>query len=987
MKFIKRVVAEPELEDLTLTSELNRFQTGKALHGYFDKEKTLIDSRRKSMSLASQKQDYVGLALSGGGIRSATFSLGMLEALESPDVNVMRHVDYLSTVSGGGFLGGAYSAWRYRQATCSESSGSAECPKTTKNPPASVRELVPHLRKFGRYLAPRLGLMDAEPWRIVGTFVRNIVIHWVVLVSAMFALFAALFLGFRHLYATSFLALSLGLGLIGAGMFKEWQASRCLDQRARNPSLSCGPAQELLQAPRLGLFIGLALCALGASLSFVTTTRLKFPELESLIAYFSWWSAVTDQFTAVWSAIGQALPFARGVSPVFAEAARAPGFATAVMLLCLTVVVISLIVSVSNWRWRQRAIYVPSMRWIGLPLVVVLYFLAWYGLAHSEGAFAARDWETTTPLSFWELLGFYTAKDLVEAWGWVWKTGVVVLAFSALFSVLIAVFNAWMDREEREWFTRLVSITLMVASSWLLVGGLVVFGAWLATAVYLTGLTPGQDLSTQLAGALGVAGAGVWISLSTWAAKVASSETVQSLTKKHWKLLLIKLGPPVFLMGLILLCGFAAASLVIRLSGLPEELAPVALWGGDAVWWLLGGSITVLVIFGWLLDPNEFSLHGFYRDRIVRSYLGASNNDSPAPDSVWNIRSDDIPLSCLTASVRKGAPFHIVNTAVNLFGSKDLQVQQRSCDSFVLTPTGCGSWATNYAEIPPRLYLGSAVAASGAAVSSGMGMATHGAAVAALMTVFNVRLGFWFGNPRFGSHHSRRPFFPPALLLAEGLSSTNESRSFVNLSDGGHFDNLGLYELLRRRCKYIIVVDAECDEHYGFGSLEQVVRFARVDFGVRVNIDFHKIAAESSGGRRYASSHWALGTIDYSDCQQDKGCDRGLSPFGENKEGQLLYIKSSLLESGKDAYITPDVVGYAQRNPSFPHESTADQFFSEAQFESYRHLGRAIGEGLVADWDGKSIATFFEKLRNSATTGKVVKSGKASKQRQQKPQK
>jgi hypothetical protein len=250
-----------------------------------------------------------------------------------------------------------------------------------------------------------------------------------------------------------------------------------------------------------------------------------------------------------------------------------------------------------------------------------------------------------------------------------------------------------------------------------------------------------------------------------------------------------------------------------------------------------------------------------------------------------------------------------------------------------------------------------------------------------------VRLGFWFGNPRFSGQRRKRPLFPPALLLAEGLSSTNESRSFVNLSDGGHFDNLGLYELLRRRCKYIIVVDAECDEHYGFGSLEQVVRFARVDFGVRVEIDFREIAPERPDGQHYARKHWALGTIHYRDCELDKGCDRGLSPFGESNEGQLLYIKSSLLAPGKDTHITPDVVGYAQRHPGFPHESTADQFFSEAQFESYRHLGRAIGESLVADWDGKSIATLFEKLKKSPKIGKVAKSGKASQQRQMKPQK
>ena len=973
MKFIKRVIAVPELEDLTLTPELNRYRTSGALREYFAREKALIDSRRESLSLSGKQEDYVGLAFSGGGIRSATFGLGVIEAFESSSVNVMRHVDYLSTVSGGGFLGGAYSAWRYRQARGKDIPDGTGCPKATKRPPDSVRDLVPHLRKFGRYLAPRLGLLDAEPWRIVGTFLRNIVIHWLVLVSAMFALFAVLLLGLRHLYATSALALSLGFGFIAFGLFKEWRARRCLAGRARDPSLSCAPAQELLQAPRLGMFIGLALSALGAALSFVTTTRLNFPELVPLNAYFNWWSAVTAQLMAAWSAIGQAFPFAHGVSPVFAEAARAPGFATAVMLLGLTVIVLSLIVSASNWRWQRRALYRPGVRWTGLPLVTILYFLAWYGLAHSEGAFALRNWEDTTALSFRELLGFYTSQNVAGAWGWVWKTGVVILAFSALFSVLIAAFNAWMDREEREWFTRLVSITLMIASGWLLVGGLMVFSVWLATTVYLNGLASDIGLPARITAALTAAGA--WIGLSTWAAKVASSETVQSLAKKYWKQLLVQLGPPVFLVGLIVLSGFAAASLVIRLGGLPAELAPTALWGGDAVWWLLGGSGTVLLIFGFLLDPNEFALHGFYRDRIVRCYLGASNNDSPAPDSVWNIHSDDIPLSCLANSVRKGAPFHIINTAVNLFGSKDLQVQQRNCDSFVFTPTGCGSWATNYADIPPRLYLGSAVAASGAAVSSGMGMATSGAAVAALMTVFNVRLGFWFGNPRFGLHHSKRPPFPPALLLAEALSSTNEGRSFVNLSDGGHFDNLGLYELLRRRCKYIIVVDAECDEQYGFGALEQVVRFARVDFGVRVDIDFRSIAPDKPGEQRYARKNWAMGTIHYSNCQQDAGCDRGMSPFGEKITGHLLYIKSSLLESGKDGNITPDVVGYAQRHKNFPHESTADQFFSEAQFESYRHLGRAIGEHVVAGWDGKSMDTLFAMLKAPPEDNNAKKTG------------
>lgn len=934
--------------DLTLTPSLTRFRTDSALTDFFDNERKLIAQRRIAADSSQEGGDtgLVGLAFSGGGIRSATFGLGVLEAFESRGSDVMKHVDYLSTVSGGGFLGGAYSTWRYRQAV--HGNPPSTCPAAINSPPAELRALVPHLRKFGRYLAPRLGLLDAEPWRIVGTFVRNIVIHWMVLVSAVFALFAALLLGVRHLYATSFVALVVGFCMVGIGVFKEWRARRCLAKREQDPLRSCDEAQKLMQAPHLLLFIGLGLSALGAALSFVTTTRLYFPELKTLSRYFDWWSSQTSQVAVASGTIGETLASTVALPAALTKALQAPGFATAAGVFGVALLVLSIAAWVSSWRWSRRALYVPGVRWFGLPLVVALYFLLWYALAYSEGTFATRTWEGV-PLTPGELLSFYTVKDAADAWGWVWKTGAVIFTFGALISVMIATFNARMDREEREWLTRLVSVALMVASAWVVVGGLVVFSAWLAGAAHAP---------ASIASALAAAGA--WVGVSAWVAKVASSESVKTLAQKYWKQLLLRLGPPAFLVGLVLLGGFAAASLAIWLGD-----GPAALWAGDAVLWLLLGSVGVFLVFGWLLDANEFALHGFFRDRIVRCYLGASNNDSPASDSVWNIRSDDIPLSCLAASIKQGAPFHIVNTAVNLFGSKDLQVRQRNCDSFVLTPTGCGSWATNFAEIPSRLYLGSAVAASGAAVSSAMGMATHGAALAALMTVFNVRLGYWFGNPRFGNQRHPRPFFPPALLFTEALSSTNEDRAFVNLSDGGHFDNLGLYELIRRRCKFIIVVDAECDEHYGFESLEQVIRFASIDFGVHIDIKVRDIAPEKPDDR-YARAHWALGTISYRDCGRVAGGDRGLSPFGESDVGHLLYIKSSLVTPDNNSYITPDVLGYAQRHPSFPHENTADQFFSEAQFESYRNLGRAIGQKLLAGWNGEDLAALFSNVAKPA---------------------
>lgn len=945
MQILKQVMNVDARADLTLTPQLNRFQRDDSPRQFFDIEKELIDQRKQVAG--SSEQGLTGLALSGGGIRSATFCLGALQVFESK--KLMPHVDYLSTVSGGGFIGAAYSAWRYRrmrfmrQSAEPQVAGAPFCPNTFKEPPASLNELLLHLRKFSHYLSPRLGLMSSEPWRIVGAFVRNLIIHWLVMISAVFALFASLLLAQRHLYAVTVLVAVIGLLLVGLGLGREIGARRCMNNAARRPDADCPETKKLLQAPHLPLFVGLALCGLSAALGFVASTRVGFPDWTPLnifstgIVPLSNW---LDRLIPI-------LPFPQAMLASGSPAQFSPGLSAAVILLAAATLVITLCGFASEWRWRPRRHFIPNVRWLALLLGLGIYLGLWGALAAGQNAIL-KTW-ASVPLNAWEFFSFTTVSGIETAWAWVWQGALVIFGFAVILSLFIAVFNREMDREEREWSTRLISIALMTGCAWLVIAGLVTLSAWLALLVY-TALQ--QDKAIGASGASALAASAVWIGVSSWAARLARSTTIKSVTQKYWKRFLLKLGPPLFLAGLVILCGFAAALLVLWIGGAD------ALWIGSEVWWLLACSLTIFAISGAVLDSNEFSLHGFYRDRIVRSYLGASNADSPAADATWNIRTDDVPLHCLAQSVKYGgAPFHIINTAVNLFGSKDLQVQQRSCDSFVLTPTGCGSWATNYAPMPTGLYLGSAVAASGAAVSSNMGMATRGATLAALMTVFNLRLGFWFGNPRKNAQLRKRPTFAPSLLLLEGFSMTNENRQFVNLSDGGHFDNLGLYELIRRRCKFIIVMDAECDENYGFESLEQVIRFVRIDFNVHIDIDFQKIAPLS--GSTFASAHWVLGTIDYSQVTPGAGHDRGLSPYGEAKTGYLLYIKSSLRVPEESAHMSRDVIGYAKRHPNFPHEPTSDQFFSEAQFESYRELGHCIANQLLKNWTGPDIATLF----------------------------
>ena len=161
--------------------------------------------------------------------------------------------------------------------------------------------------------------------------------------------------------------------------------------------------------------------------------------------------------------------------------------------------------------------------------------------------------------------------------------------------------------------------------------------------------------------------------------------------------------------------------------------------------------------------------------------------------------------------------------------------------------------------------------------------------------------------------------------MRELLGRSNDRSRNVYVSDGGHFENLGLYELVRRRCRVIVLCDASEDAHYQYDDLSNAIQRCRVDFGV--NIRFEPCAAPRRRGQSDDGHAWSHGraTIEYPD---------GLA-------GVLIYLKPSL--SGIDDEISEDVRFYAGRHPDFPHETTADQWFDENQFESYRRLGFTIG--------------------------------------------
>lgn len=422
------------------------------------------------------------------------------------------------------------------------------------------------------------------------------------------------------------------------------------------------------------------------------------------------------------------------------------------------------------------------------------------------------------------------------------------------------------------------------------------------------------------------------------------------------------------------------------------------------------------------LNANEFSMHLFYRNRLVRAFLGASNVTNshrrgrvPSPFTGFAL-DDDVPLQELStgwqhfaayngASVEErerdsggriagpngespingkpqyDGPYPIWGTALNLTSGEDLAWQTRKAASFVYSPLYCG-WdlvpsppeqeekpdedstcrgeqtkqphheqeclygyrgtgtvtsdgkvqRTPYTGQGPGPSIGNAMAASGAALSPNSGFHTK-PAVAALLALFNVRVGWWTGNPR--RQDGWNLYAPGAyyLITKELMGKSDDRARYVYLSDGGHFENLGIYELVRRRVKYILSCDASADPKYYFDDLANAVEKCRRDFGVEIEINPSPIRPDEHTG--WSSKHFAVGVIQYP-AVEGKASEKGI----------LLYVKSSL--TGDEP---ADVIFQKSERSEFPHDPTLKQFFSETQFEAYRALGESMITGITKEFE------------------------------------
>ncbi|HSS76165.1 MAG TPA: hypothetical protein VLV54_05405, partial [Thermoanaerobaculia bacterium] len=514
---------------------------------------------------------------------------------------------------------------------------------------------------------------------------------------------------------------------------------------------------------------------------------------------------------------------------------------------------------------------------------------------------------------------------------------------------------------DREWWARWSGWGLLSALTWMFSGAFVFLGPLLLKTV------AAKVAAAVTAGGLGGLVSLIGKSVGTPAANQAGGAKAES----PWRGVVLALGAPLFCLATLLLVSVGTQALFRVLpkgwtGSVGEAPEP---FRGYTIFVL--AAVAVLFAFGVLMgkfvNVNRFSLQGTYRNRLVRAYLGASNKQRrPNLFTGFDIH-DNLRLHAL----RGNRPLPLINMALNLVAGEDLAWQQRKAENFTATPLHCGSSRLGYRRTQGYggqrgISLGTAVATSGAAANPNMG-SNSSAAITFIMTLFNARLGIWLGNPGpLGRNTWTRggPVNSASLILDEALGFTNASHPYVNLSDGGHFENLALYEMVRRRCRFIVVGDAGSDPSYAYNDLGNAIRKIRIDFGIsidfadRINI-FPKDLKKTNPAARYC----AVGRIRYRDAD------------GPNvPDGILIYIKPAICET--ESY---DVYNYARSSLTFPHESTANQWFSESQFESYRALGREAILTMVRNGPHPhqtvplSFQQFQEDVEDYITNGPVVK--------------
>ena len=367
------------------------------------------------------------------------------------------------------------------------------------------------------------------------------------------------------------------------------------------------------------------------------------------------------------------------------------------------------------------------------------------------------------------------------------------------------------------------------------------------------------------------------------------------------------------------------------------------------------GALFIIWLPSRFININKISLHRFYRDRLSRAFQIQHDGDNPKENATPFQRiypNDRIELAKLYDNPGTIGPYPIINTNLNQtkeLPKKDLDGVFRTSENFIFSKHWCGSSITGYIRTDEyqkkdqHIDLATALSISGAAANIGMGSGNM-PVFRLLMALLNIRLGYWAPDPSSTTPKFNRILFGNTpgtwTLIKEMFGMYSRKSNYINLSDGGHFDNLGVYEMLRRRCKYIIVADAEADPLMKFQGLAYIIRLARVDFGIIIEIDLSDLKLDKVSN--LSKNHCVVGTIKYPD---------------DSEIGYIFYCKSSVTGD-----LPQHLYEYRIKHPTFPHQTTADQWFDEQQFEVYRELGYHVGRESVRPVTSLSNSKIDDKM-------------------------
>ena len=962
---------------------------------------TALDIYRRARTANSS-----GLCFSGGGIRSATFNLGVLQGLAK--LELLEKFDYLSTVSGGGYIHQFLAAWLYNRncllsdgtATKLSAPGQSSSAASTPVPPlqevqhqlkplpqeaagsSSVMTQQPEpirwLRRFSNYLTPNKGLFTTDTWVMVSIWLRNTFLNQLTLVSMIctFLLIPHLLRGLgsfatlHRLYKwapwrlppfSGYLLPSLLIVGLGASscwlVISELRIARqgrldpddpgCQEKtsapKIKNAADRSGVSRWMLLLCLLTCIAGIVSPALYQA-SFVGAGAKQIHIAQNSQPFNKGQARATDASGKQESETADGFP-SRGTRTELSHRPFLFGQ-----------------YSYPTWLHSDDSALLVEIAF----LLFTFAFCLSSGLASldSRPGFGA----------FWCFLGSLVGAASTWAALYVTRIGIFWLCFrrpeelpqiamvllpvcvlSAFFLALVlgaGIVGRRTDGSLREAMARLRAMAFLLSLMWVGIGGFSLLGSSLFHLFWSTSTKYWHWKQ--------------WTALFTWVGGTVGGVLAGNSEKSSGKgdssslimKILVKMGPPIFIIGILIL-----------LSQMLQMILNA--FGGDSGWGLIWTFLAFLastLLFGFRLDINDFSMHAFYRDRLARCYSGASyphrrpnrftgfaQSDGEIrvadllPAKFQQARSAGIPVEQISDLSPYPGPFPIFCTTVNLTFGQDLAWQERKGASFAFTPLYSGyspGWTSDsgakgkkhhsyngfvstrkFAYEGRGIPMHSAVAISGAAVSPDMGYHSD-PAMAFLLTMFNVRLGWWIKNPRITStirlFSSPSPLFPLWNLFSELLGRATDMSHYVYLTDGGHFDNMGLYELVRRRCRRILICDAEQDCSNSFEGIGSAIRKCRVDFGVEIDLNLAKLdpglaTSDSVPGRPHIPAHFVQGTITYPE---------------DGEQGTIIYIKTRV--TGDEP---ADVLNYNREHVEFPNETTLNQWFSESQFESYRSLG------------------------------------------------